>query len=292
MTPRSMTQGHPALERLREAGFEVMLAPAGRMPDGDFLRRELPGCIGYLAGVESIGARLLESARGLRIISRNGAGVSNIDLDACERLGIVVTRVDGGNAASVAELTIGLMLGLARRIGDADAALKTGRWERKTGIELNGKTLGIVGLGQIGLRVARISKAMGMRVIGFDPLVSDEVECVSMAVLLGRADVVTLHCPPSAEAVLRISEMKPGALLINTARWELLLESEILEALDSGHLAGYATDVLDGEPPLDWTLAKHPKILVTPHIGANTEAAANFCANRAVEDLLGVVKFK
>jgi D-3-phosphoglycerate dehydrogenase len=288
VTPRSMTGGHPAVGMLREAGFDVCQAPAGEMPEDAFLQKELPGCCGYLAGVETVAAELLGMAPGLQVIARNGAGVSNVDLEACARLGIEVMRVDGGNAASVAELTIGLMLGVVRQIAAADFVLKERLWVRRQGMELEGKTLGVVGLGQVGRRLAAVGKAMGMKVIGCDPAGCEGVSMCDLSDLLEQSDVVSLHCPPAGDGPLvDLGKLKRGAILINTARHELVDTEAMIRALDEGRIAGYGTDVLDGEPPKDWALARHPMVLATPHIGAFTREAADRCAYQAVENLIG-----
>jgi phosphoglycerate dehydrogenase-like enzyme len=151
ISPRSLTRdGHPALDLLKEAGHEVVFCTPGKQPSEEELLRLLPGCVGFLAGVETISEKALESAKDLKVISRNGTGVDNIDLEAAERLGIAICKTEGANAKGVAELTIGLMYALARFLPLHDAKMKNETWERKKGIELEGRVLGLVGCGQIG----------------------------------------------------------------------------------------------------------------------------------------------
>jgi len=155
VTPRSLTQGnHPALNALREAGYDVICASPGRQPTEEELVRLLSGCVGYLAGVEKVTGQVLESAHDLKVISRNGTGVDNIDLEAAERLGIRVCRAVGANSRGVAELTIALILALVRAIPFSDAWIRKGGWERRRGIELAGRTLGLIGCGNVGKLVA------------------------------------------------------------------------------------------------------------------------------------------
>lgn len=295
VTPRSLTRdGHPALDRLREAGFEVLFSPAGRQPTETELIELLPSCIGYLAGVEPITAKVLEHADQLRAISRNGTGIDNIDLTAAESRGIQILPAAGANARGVAELAWALILGLARGIPASDAALKRREWDRQPGLELEGRTLGVVGFGTIGKLVARFGGAFGMRVMAFDPFPSgDGVEFVDLETIWRESDVISLHCPPPESGTLvddqRLAAMRDSAFLINTARAELVDDSAILSALDSGRLGGYATDVFRTEPPGDNPLAYHPKVIATPHIGAFTPESIGRAVTVAVDRLLATL---
>ncbi|HOK77238.1 MAG TPA: NAD(P)-dependent oxidoreductase, partial [Verrucomicrobiota bacterium] len=170
VTPRSLTkEGHPSLRRLSDAGYEVVLSSPGVQPTEEELIKLLDGCIGMLAGVEQITARVLKAATTLKVISRNGVGVSNIDLKTAQERGIKVLVTAGTNAQGVAELTFGLLLALARSIPFSDFSLKQRRWDRREGFELENKTLGVIGCGRIGKRVASIASAFGMMVCAFDP---------------------------------------------------------------------------------------------------------------------------
>ena len=298
VTPRSVTKsGHPSFQRLRDAGFEVVFCTPGRQPDEDELLRLLPGCAGYLAGVEKITAPVLKAASGLKVISRNGVGIDNVDVEAARRLGIEVCTTPGANARGVAEMAIGLMFALARAIPASDRALKDGRWERAQGMELNGRVLGVVGCGQIGRVVATLAGGMGMRVRGYD-IVRDPAfqpgggfQYVELKDLLAAADVVTLHCPacPGGRPLLdraALAQMKKGALLVNTARASLLDEAAALDALEIGRLGGLATDVYAAEPPSDLCLVRHPRVVATPHAAGFTADSVNRSMEQAVDNLL------
>jgi len=228
-------------------------------------------------------AELLAAAPRLRVVGRAGAGVDNIDVDACTRRGILVMNTPGSNAVSVAEHTFALMLSLARQVPRLAAASHAGRWEKggAMGSELRGKTLGLVGLGRVGFAVARRAHAFDMRVVAFDPYVSPEVareedvEMVSFDDLLARADCVSLHASlgPGTEKIIgaaALAKMKRGAWLINTARGEMVDEAALADALRSGHIAGAALDVFAVEPPKDSPLAGLPNVVATPHVAGST----------------------
>lgn len=300
VTPRSVTRsGHPALRRIEQAGYRVVLCTPGEQPGEQELRDLLPGCVGYLAGVEPVSAAVLETATELRVISRNGTGTDTVDLEAARKRGILVLRAEGANARGVAELTISHLLGLARHCAAADAALKSGVWKRgQPGIEVEGRTLGILGCGRIGKLVARMALGLGMQVRAFDqfpdPSFSPAAEFryAGWEAVLAEADFLSLHCPPSADgrAVLNreaLGSLKPGCRVVNTARYDVMDSEAVLEALDSGRLAGLALDVFDSEPPSDWRLARHPRVIATPHTGGFTEESVDRAMTQAVENLLG-----
>lgn len=302
VTPRSVTHsGHPALEKLRAAGWEVIFCQPGVQPAEAELPTLLAGCQGYLAGVEPVTAAVLESARELRAISRNGTGTDNIDLAAAARLGIQILRAEGANARGVAELTLALMLSLARGVATSDAALKRGEWTRPPGgCELEGKTLGLIGCGRVGQAVATLAQAFGMKVLACDPFppaalpLGGALRLVPLDDTVAAADFLTLHCPPPEEGrpvldAARLGSMKRGAWLINTARHDLIEAEAVLAALDSGALAGLATDVFDTEPPTDARLARHPKVLATPHLGGFTKESIDRAMHAAVDNLLAAL---
>lgn len=233
-------------------------------------------------------AAVLENQPRLKAIVRAGVGVDNIDVPAATRQGIVVMNTPGGNTISTAEHTMALLLSLARNVPQANASLKAGRWDRNsfTGSQLEGKTLGVVGLGRVGLAVAKRALAFGMTVAGFDPFLSIEkalehgIESVPrLDDLWPRCDFITLHTPLSAETrnlvdARVIGLMKPGVRIINCARGGLIDEPALCEALAAGKVAGAAVDVFDPEPPpADLPLVHHPRVVVTPHLGASTEEA-------------------
>ena len=289
VTPRSVTRGgHPSLEKLRAAGCEVVFCKAGAQPTEDELRALLPGCVGYLAGVEPVTARALEAADRLRAISRNGTGVDNVDLAAAKTRG-------------VAELAIGLLVALARGVIPADNALKRGGWERgSAGVELEGKTLGLVGCGRIGKLVARMALGCDMKVVAFDALPDlkfnpgEGFRFTTLDEVISRADFLSLHCPPAADGrplldAAALAKLKRGAFLINTARYDVFDADAVLAALDSGALAGLALDAFDTEPPTDARLAKHPRVIATPHIGGFTRESIDRAMTVAVDNLLAAL---
>ena len=296
VTPRSLTTSPPpALDRLREAGYEVVTATPGQMPDEAELMRLVPGCIGWLAGVEPVSERVIAAADKLHVISRNGTGLDNLPLPALERRGIVAIRAGGANAVGVAELTIGLMLAAARSIPASDAGIKAGDWPRLRGREISGAVVGVVGCGAVGRRVAEIVIAMGAEVIAHDPMPPDlsatrHFRWADQEEVVRSADLLTLHCPPPRDGALiddaALASMRPGAILVNTARASLVDETAALNALDSGHLAIYATDVFETEPPATLRLAGHPRVIATSHIGGLTRESVERATELAVANLL------
>lgn len=233
-----------------------------------------------------VGREVLRHATRLRLIARAGSGVDNIDVAEAERRGILVINTPGANAIAVAEHTIGLMLALARHIPRADASVRAGEWRRAEfeGVELFGKTLGIVGLGCIGAEVARRALALGMIVIATDPFVAPErasamgVPLVSLETLLARADFISIHVPanPSTHHLIGRRELalvKPGCRIINCARGEVLDEDALADALAEGRVAGAALDVFEREPPANRRLLADRRVILTPHIGGSTVEA-------------------
>jgi len=231
-------------------------------------------------------AALLEHAHKLRVIGRAGVGVDNVDLEAATRLGIAVMNTPGANAVAVAEHTMTMALAMARHLCRADALMHAGKWEKKSlqGTELRGKTLGIVGLGRIGMEVSRRARAFGMKLVAHDPFVSPEVarqaeiELTTLEKVLAAADYVTLHLaltPQSAGLINAetLRKMKKGARLINCARGELVDEAALAAALRDGHLAAAALDVFTEEPPKNSPLLTAPNVILTPHIGGSTHEA-------------------
>jgi D-3-phosphoglycerate dehydrogenase len=234
----------------------------------------------------------------LRVIGRAGVGVDNIDLAAARAHGVAVVNSPLATSLAVAELTLGLMLALARALPQADGGLKRGQWLKKSlmGVELHGKTLGVIGMGNIGRAVAQRASAFGMAILGYDPLIpADEIQRrgaqpASLPDLYGQADMITLHVPLTAETHgmidrTALSAMQRGVRLICTARGGLIDESALLEALESGQVGGAALDVFAQEPPGASPLVTHPRVVATPHIGAQTEEAQT----RAAEDIASEV---
>jgi D-3-phosphoglycerate dehydrogenase len=229
---------------------------------------------------------LMASAPKLRVIGRAGVGVDNIDAEAATRRGIVVMNTPGANAVAVAELTLALMLALARKVPAANAGMHAGKWEKKSlqGMELRGKTLGILGLGRIGLEVAKRAKGFGMEVIGSDPFVSaavareNGIKLVTLEELIAGADYITLHVglTPQTTGVINaktLAAMKKGVRIINCARGELIDDAALVEALKSGQVAGAALDVFASEPLKDSPYAALDNVILTPHIAGSTAEA-------------------
>ncbi|MDH3591127.1 MAG: phosphoglycerate dehydrogenase [Planctomycetota bacterium] len=274
------------VERLRSAdGVDVDVRP-GLAPEA------LLECIGaYDALIVRSGTRVtpdvIEAGTRLRAIGRAGSGVDNIHLESATARGIVVMNTPGGNSVAAAEQTVALMTALARNVAPANRDLVVdGKWNRKlyTGIELAGKSIGVVGLGRIGREVARRASGLQMRVLGYDPYVGEDVctalgiERLDLDALYAASDVVSLHLPltPSTRGMIdadALAKFKPGARLINCARGPLIDEAALLEALEQGRLAGAGLDVFETEPPEDLTLVRHPKVVATPHLGASTVEA-------------------
>jgi D-3-phosphoglycerate dehydrogenase len=272
------------LEMLRDSGHEVFELPAeerGRLAeiiaDYDAL---------VVRSATRVTAELLRAGRRLKVVGRAGIGVDNVDVDAATELGILVVNAPTANLIAATEHTFAMLLALARNVPAADDTMKQGRWDRKkfVGTELQGKTLGVIGFGRIGQQVARRAQAFEMTVIAYDPVLDPDsvrrldVEPMPLAELLPRADVVTLHVPLTDETrgLLnreRIAAMKKGALLVNCARGGVVDEAALLTALDEGRLAGAALDVFAQEPPADYELARHPRVVATPHLGAQTHEA-------------------
>jgi D-3-phosphoglycerate dehydrogenase len=230
-------------------------------------------------------AELLKAGKRLKVVGRAGIGVDNVDVAAATDLGILVVNAPTANLLSATEHTFALLLSLARRVPEADASMKAGGWDRKlTGVELQGKTLGVIGFGRIGQRVAERAHGFAMKVAAYDPFLDAamakklDVELLSLDELLERSDAITFHTPLTQETrnllnAERIARMKKGALVINCGRGGVIDEEALLAALESGHLGGAGLDVFAEEPPKDLRLVQHKKVVATPHLGAQTREA-------------------
>jgi D-3-phosphoglycerate dehydrogenase len=266
---------------LRQAGQEVLT------PAHEELHAALSSADALIVrSATRVTHELLEAGPRLRVVGRAGVGVDNIDVDAATARGVLVMNTPGGNSVSVAEHAIGLMLAVARRIPQLNASIHAGRWEKSggVGVELRGKTLGLIGLGRVGSEVARRARAFGMSVIACDPCVTEEaarssgVDLLPMADILRRSDFLSLHTAlnPATEKLIRaetLVQCKRGAILINAARGELVDEMALAEALRSGQLAGAGLDVFAEEPPLKSPLIGLPNVVATPHIAGSTHEA-------------------
>ena len=253
------------------------------------------------SGVQ-VDADLIAAGKRLAVIGRAGVGVDNVDLEAATRAGIVVVNAPTGNTIAAAEHTLALLYGVARKIAAADASLRRGEWKRAqfTGLELRGRTLGIVGLGKIGQAIAVRARAMEMTVLGVDPFVTAEaaanhgVELVGFDEMLARSDVVTVHVPLTrgTRGLIgrdAIARLKPGSIVLNVARGGVLDEAAVAEALRSGHLGGAGIDVFEQEPPTDSPLLDAPNTLLTPHLGASTAEAQVLVSEEVAAQVLDVL---
>jgi D-3-phosphoglycerate dehydrogenase len=301
VTPRSLTrEPRPELEPLERAGYTLVFSTPGALPDEEELVRLVPGCVGYLAGIERIGERVFDAADSLVAISRNGAGVDNIDVNAAAARSIEVLNTQGANARGVAELTLALLLGALRHVPRHDATVKQGAVERLEGVEASGRTLGLVGCGAIGKIVAGLAVALGMRVLAYDVAPTDDVRRIdglrlaSFDEVVSTCDVLTLHCPPLPAGrplvdAAELARMRQEAVLVNTARRSLVDRSAVLAALEDGSLAAYAADTVDSPADID-ALARHPRAIETPHIGGYTAESVARAAEAAVANLLSALQ--
>lgn len=301
VTPRSASAGgHPALEKLEAAGYELAFPAPGKVPSTEQQIAAISDCVGYLAGVEPIGREVLDHAKELKAISRNGTGADAIDIPYAESLGIEVLRAPAANAQGVAELALALMFASARHLPFAVNSIAAGEWGRKQGVELNGKVLGLIGCGQIGQRVARVALSIGMDVLAYDAYPAENFapgenfRFVELDDVLASAEFLSLHCPPAEQAIINsetLAHMREGTYLINTARASLVDEAAVLASLDSGQLSVYAADVFDPEPPGVTPLTSHPNFMGTAHIGGYTQESIDRAMHAAVDNLLKALQF-
>lgn len=268
------------IEKMRAAGLTV---------DTNFeiTAEELPNVLPAYDGMvvrsrTKVRQPLIDVCPNLKVIVRGGVGLDTIDADYARSKGITVMNTPKASSASVAELAIGYMFALARSIYKATSTMKAEKWEKKSfeGDELGGKTLGLIGIGNIGKEVAKRAAALGMKVVAYDPYVktADVVKLVSLDELLAQADYISLHLPKTKESAgmigkAQLEKMKTGVRIINCARGGIVDEAALYEALTSGKVAGAAVDVFAEEPPTDWKLLKLDNVIGSPHIGAATKEA-------------------
>jgi phosphoglycerate dehydrogenase-like enzyme len=286
---------------LEQAVGEVIYNKSGKPLSSQDLQRLLPGIDGFIAGLDEVDQAAIEAGDCLKVISRYGVGVDNVDLVAAEAKGIVVTNTPGTNSVSVAELTLGLILSLARHIPESVTATRAGNWPRLSGISLEGKVVGLLGLGSVGKQVVKRLVGFECCVVAYDPLGDKDfakakgVELLPADRVISMSDFLSLHLPLQAETrkiVNRefLGKMKNTAFLINTSRGELIDENALMEALQTRKLAGAALDVFPEEPPpVNHPLLKLPQVLVTPHCAAHTDGAMNAMGWAALQDCLAVL---
>ncbi len=290
------------IEKLKQAGFEVDLDPT--ITAKQLLRIVSKYDAIIVRSRTKVTKEIIEAGRQLRVIGRAGAGLDNIDLETAEKKGIMVFDASGASTNAAAELTLGLTISLLRSIPRADNSMKEGKWIKRElmGGELRDKTLGIIGLGNVGGRVAKIAKALDMKILVTkrtppepELLLELGAEFVMLKELLTRSDVVTIHVPlmPQTKHMIGVHEiqlMKKGAFLVNTSRGAVVDEKALLNALKSGKLGGAALDVYEIEPPKDLSLIRLPNVVCTPHIGAQTERTQRVTAVSIAEKIINFFK--
>ncbi len=288
------------LRQLREAGYEVRLNPHGRRLRRHETSELLRDAEGLIAGTEALDAEILAAAAALRAISRCGAGLDNVDLDAAAARGIRVRNTPGPPAEAVAELALAGILALLRRLGEADRDLRAGRWRKPMGRLLRGKTVGIIGLGRVGKRLVELLQPFDTPIVASDPApdaafaARHQVRWVELERLLAEADVISLHpgAAPGSPPLLgreRLERIRPGAVLINTARGGLVDEAALYDLLAAGKLAGAYLDVFADEP-YDGALRELPQVLLSPHIGSYAAEARARMEAEAVANLLEALR--
>lgn len=269
-----------AIEQMRAAGLQVDIRD-------DITAEQLPQVLPAYDGMvvrsrTKVRQPLIDVCPNLKVIVRGGVGLDTIDADYARSKGITVMNTPLASSASVAELAIGYMFALARSIVQASTSMKSEKWDKKLfeGTELGGKVLGLIGIGNIGKEVARRASALGMTIVAYDPYVNsaEGVKLVELSMLLQTADYISLHLPKTKESAGMLgadafAKMKAGVRIVNCARGGIIDENALLEALNSGQVAGAALDVFAEEPPPDWRLVKHPSVIASPHIGAATKEA-------------------
>ncbi len=271
-----------AVAKIKAAGLEVVVRNAEK--DGP-IEKQIKGfdCV-VVRSATKITKEVIDAADKLKLVVRAGVGLDNVDKKAADAKGVVVQNTPEAPSVSVAEMVFSLMLSLARNITQADSSMKAGRWDKKklSGTELWQKTIGIVGLGRIGMEVGKRAKAFGMNVLAYD-VIDISKACKEIGAkksdlntILEKADYITLHVPmlPQTKGMIaekELKKMKKTAFLINTARGGVVDEKALLDALNAGLIAGAGLDVFENEPPTDWQLVKHPKVVASPHLSSSTE---------------------
>jgi len=302
VTPTSFkpAKGGPALELLRSFSADLVFNPGDKPLSEDELIPLLSDCEGYIAGLDFVTRKVIENAPKLKVISRYGVGVDRVDLAAAKEKNVVVCNTPGVNANAVADLVLGMLLCIARRLPMLDRKTKAGEWPRSTGFELEGKTIGILGLGAVGKAVAKRSAGFSMKIMAYDPFINREyakangIIVAAFDEVITQADIVSLHLPLMEETKNIISAgimktMKKGAIIINAARGGLLDENAAYELLKSGHLAGLGLDAFEAEPPGASPLFTLDNVVVTPHTGAHTTEATAAMAELSVKNVIDVL---
>ncbi len=293
---------------LAQAGLDLLSRQADVTFNPTISPAELTAAIGdyhalVVRGRTKVTADVLAAASRLRVVGRAGVGVDNIDLEAARARGVTVVNAPTATSIAVAELTFGLLLAVARHLPRADASMKAGQWLKKQlkGVELYGKTLGVLGYGRIGSELGRRAAAFGMTVLAYDPYLEAAAirqrgaEPVDLDALYARSDFLSLHLPLTDETrnlldAAAFARMKPGLRLICAARGGIIDETALLAALESGKVAAAALDVFAQEPPGATALVRHPRVVATPHIGAQTVEAQVRAAEHVAEEILHALR--
>lgn len=301
---RSFAKSAEAKAVLTQAGLEIVLNPYDRPLKEAELLELIQGVDGMVTGMDEVTAAVIaKGASALKIVAKHGVGYNNIDLAAARQHNVQVTITPGANTVSVAELALGLMLSLARKIPVMDRSVKAGSWDRLTGCELSGKTLGIVGLGSIGSEVVKRAYAFDMKIAAYDLFPrTDLIEKYGVVYkplteVLAAADFLSLHAPATPETLGMINKttlqtMKKTAFIINTARGDLIVEQDLYEALTTGVIAGAGLDTFAQEPPVNSPLFTLDNVVLTPHAGATTSEAVTRMGVTAAEEVVRVLTGK
>ena len=282
------------LNLLREAGIEYVVNPYARKLTEKEVIQMLKGCMGVAAGTEPLTKRAMDALPELKVISRCGTGMDNVDLVAARERDISVCNTPGGPTLAVAELTLGLVLNLLRKVTQMDRELRAGIWKKRMGNNLKGKKLGIVGFGRIGQAVASVFAPLGVEVAFNDPeVVSEEYQKMAVQDLVAWADILSLHCSLtggecSLFTMKQLCTMKPGTWVINVSRGGTVDEHALYEMLKSGHLAGAAIDVFEQEP-YDGPLKEIENVILTPHIGSYAMESRIQMEIDTIKNLIGVL---
>ncbi|HVC32549.1 MAG TPA: phosphoglycerate dehydrogenase [Chloroflexota bacterium] len=303
VTSWAVEENNPELERLRAIGCTIQNERRPSHHSEAEMRELIPGIDAVIAASDRYSASVIEAADRLKVITRVGVGYDAIDLPSATARGVIVSTTPGTNQDAVADLAFGLILALARDIPLHDRLVRSGKWERHTGVDVNGKTLGILGLGKIGKGMARRGRGFSMRVIAHDPFWDEEfaranqVERRSLDEVVRDADFLTLHLPasPDTDRVMnaeRLRAMKPTAFLINTARGTLVDEPALDRALREGWIAGAALDVFDKEPPWGSAILQRENIIFSPHVAGFSQKANELAIRMAVDNTINVLTGK
>lgn len=277
------------IQQVEEAGFTVRRNPVGRKMSQEELLSALDGVVGAIAGLEPYSAEVLSRSR-LKVVSRCGVGMENIDLPKAREMGIKVYSTPNAPTTAVAELTVGALITLLRKVPQMDRGMHDGKWEKRSGPQLEGKTVALVGLGRIGRKVAEYLRPFGVRLLGVDPLLQGPVEgirMVSLAQALAEGDIVSIHASGSAELLgaKEFAAMKQGVYVANAGRGGLINEAALRDALESGQVAGAWLDAF-AEEPYQGPLASYPQVLLTPHVGYSSDEARRRMEMEAATNLL------